>query len=1208
MEISPEELSRLLQGGTSGGVAPGLQIGNSSIDSSMMYRAIPQPQNMLQSIAPMIGSLALGMRDPMMIPRPAPGVSPFEAMYAQRVTGPQWQRSQDAIIRNITAGISGDFADIATNAGLHKMFDMSADEFHQTITSAGHATNEGPAASVGRQLTQMALGTSAMQKVMGGDVMGLYSNIFANRHRISGIPGMPAHPMDSQAQEQIRRSSMHFGHRLAQEVWGRPDGSIGMLPNYDVTRGFRGEQLSEVANIMANRGAIQGVGTTTDPEAAVAQVKQMTRTMGVLRDMTGSEDMKTLFNTLDELTQGDWPQIDPGALERSFREMSASAKLLGVTNTAMVEQVTNIQQSMNSMLGITPQARLYGESAGGYAQLPAAQSMTENVLTIAHATGRTSPQDIARIRAQQTGMMAIGMDSKQGRDLQLVEWARQRGRVSEEQYDELMGSIRSGAPKEVQRSIVDDIYAEAFGSAQEGRSLADDPAMMRFVRSTTDATSARNVMENIQAAQQTEFRGRVREQIMGSLTGRTQRVAEGAGTPRALAGTQESETRMQVLKDYFSEAGDDATVDAMQETFDQAVSRYTEQGMTEDEARRSAMGDVNRMLELPTLGGDQGEIRKMLLRQQEEAVTMRSSSREVLGSQESQESAVARATMSTLQQMPGMTDDQMTQIRDMMDIEDVGERQDAMDEFMERELSPAQRAVALEARDYQVSSWERENRSMRADRASIVRQEEGMRMGLTQDVIGEEQVALARALEDVQGGGSVDQATDAIRSLITLSPEEQEEYIRVVSGGPSNELRDLSEFQDRIVQQIGYSEDGPEGFAVARAAGERLGGVGMVQALREQAIGESAFSQIQAQKAGQAAYEAVVGDMGQGARATLPQLAVAFAAGRTDLQGFLGIEEGAPLTEEEALAQIQDKETRSQYKKFLKSKEGRAMRVGVEAVAKGEKEFREALDETSQIARSTDAATQADGKAGLEAMARLQQLAGKDMSPEEMGRAAGKIKYELSQQLGSGQSGAVLDQFDKAMMGIGDIEMGTQLVAQSAEAVEERNPELAERLGLERRISARDRARAKEVSAQQRSEAMTAIAGVGPSQGAEWLMDIDVGDMSRAQKKELRAAMEEAGYSEGSLEARMRSAATELGSSEAVESLDTGRLAGLGKAARLLQTQQEGEEGGATRRAGARGDGRGNLELSGVMVLRNQQGSMMGLIDASGASGTIDGS
>lgn len=526
--------------------------------SSELYRAVPQP-NLLQT-----GGMAVaGLMGMTVAPLPsvsrAQGVG--EAMYASGVNARIWEQMQQGAIAQMAQGIGYNIGQAGTNMGLPSMMGMSTTEFQRMV-------NRGMGSAMGMGVVGQIANLPMLHQLMGGNVMGTYQSAFGNRN-LFGQPLGFAHPMDMQAQAQAANYSMALNNGLMQAAYGTPGGGIGLMPNYNFTRGFSVNDIQS-SMVRMQQGGRWRAGE--DIGARVADMGKMTRTFEALGDFMGSRDMDQLMGALTKLTQGRWERANPEQLTAGLRQLQGMAQVLGRTKDEMVSTVTQIQSALQGGVGIGASQLAMGVTAGGYGGFGAAGGMAARVYSIAAARGENRPEDINRIMMQQTALHNMGMGSYAGRAAQLAAYMSQEGMLSDTDYAGVMKGLTYGdAGGKV--SVVNDLLRRKFGSEAEGMARLNDPRFMTMIRAATGESKASDVMSAIRMGQSLEWRDRVlsagRTELGRTLSGiQGQMGVTGAlGGNNAVAGAQAD-----AVLGFFTAQGQGTSANFLRSVYSDAIA------------------------------------------------------------------------------------------------------------------------------------------------------------------------------------------------------------------------------------------------------------------------------------------------------------------------------------------------------------------------------------------------------------------------------------------------------------------------------------------------------------------------------------------------------------------------------------------------------------------------------------------------------------
>lgn len=481
------EIANILQGGFGGfGVAGAMP----SSHSSELYRAVPRP-DLLQTIGMAVAGLTGTSVAP--LPRVAHEQGVGEAIYAFAVNARIWEQMQQHAVTQMAQGIGYNIGQIGNTMGLPKMLGMSTTGFQ-------HMVDRGLGSAVGLGIVGQLANMPAMHRLMGGNVMGTYQTAFAYRN-LFGQPLGFGHPMDSASQERATDYSMALNDKLMQAALGTPGGGIGLMPNFNFTRGF---SVNDIQSLMVRlqQGGRWRAGD--DIDSRVADTGGMTRAFEALGDFMGSRDMDQLTGAMTKLTQGRWERLDSGQLTRGLRELQSMAHVLGRSKEEMVSTVTQIQSALQGGIGIGASQLAMGVTAGGYGGFAASGRMAAEVYAVAAARGQNRPEDINRIMMQRVALHNMGMNSYAGRAASLAAYMHQEGMLGREDYETAVRGLTYGdAGGKI--SVVNDLLRRKFGSEAEGMARLNDPRYMTMIRAATDDAPAAAVEAAIRTGQIMEW-------------------------------------------------------------------------------------------------------------------------------------------------------------------------------------------------------------------------------------------------------------------------------------------------------------------------------------------------------------------------------------------------------------------------------------------------------------------------------------------------------------------------------------------------------------------------------------------------------------------------------------------------------------------------------------------------------------------------------
>lgn len=576
-------ISQILTGGTGfGGMAP-----MPPSHASEFYRAVPQP-NLLQTGAMAIAG-AMGMQGLTALPSVAPGQGIGEAMYATNVNAKIWERMQSEAVAQMSRGLAHDLSNIGTTMGLPSMMGMSTGEFRRMV-------DKGAGSALGMGVVGQLANMPEFQQMQGGNVMGTYQSAFANRH-LFGMPAGFAHPLDVGAQNSAAAISMDINNALVHSAYGTPNGGIGMLPNYNFTRGFsindlqssmqrmqQGGRWGDVASKMTAMG--QGPESQQFTQGMMADVGKYAKMMEALGDVMGSRDMAALQQSLTKMTQGQWERADFGQISAGLRQLQGMAQVLGRSKDEMTQTLGAIQGALQGGVGIGASQIAMGVTAGGYGGFAAAANMTNRVYGIAAATGATRPEDINRITMQQTTLQNMGMNSFAGRAMSLAAYMSQEGMLDDNEYAALREGLVSGDAG-TKTVMVNDLLKRKFGSQAAGMEKLNDPRFMAMIRAGTSEATAGDVVRAIQSGQSAEWSERVRGAGRAGLGRSLSGIAGQIGQTGALGGDASYGGMADAVFGFFDQQGQSTSATFLRSAYADAMARP---GSTKASAYQAMMG------------------------------------------------------------------------------------------------------------------------------------------------------------------------------------------------------------------------------------------------------------------------------------------------------------------------------------------------------------------------------------------------------------------------------------------------------------------------------------------------------------------------------------------------------------------------------------------------------------------------------------------
>jgi hypothetical protein len=527
-------------------------------DVPFMYKAVASTPKFTGSplidagigmVAPLMADSFGGMKNSRFLPSvdSDSGVSVFEAVYASEINNKFYRRASNQMGVAMGGAMANTVADSINFMApdLAKSLGMTPESLRRNLADMAQHP-------IGQVVTQLAAQLPVMQNIMGGNPYAMMDTLTANRQALSFDARAPINPLDLAGQASVARQSTDLQRELLTSIRGDKDGKIGLLPNYNFTRGFRDEEIGDTAVELARRGVqlrnaegapVRGgtdgqtiqtmstMGVDAEDSARLAKLKaattgQMMRTLEVMKELSGGGSVRELFAQLDQLTQGTWTRGNNiQNLEGTLRRMTATAHLLGVSNNLMMSTVDTMQQSMLSAAGISPQAALMGVNAGGYSGVEMATHMASRAIATSQATG----QPLEEVKAQQIAASTIARNSPRGKDIAHIAYLREQGVVSDAEYQQLDQLSKNGDVTQ-SRALVDQIFTRFYGSAEEGRELSNNPATRQRIAAGSSGATAIDADRLMWNAMDSEIVGRMRKGAQNEIMGTTAVMARRTGT------------------------------------------------------------------------------------------------------------------------------------------------------------------------------------------------------------------------------------------------------------------------------------------------------------------------------------------------------------------------------------------------------------------------------------------------------------------------------------------------------------------------------------------------------------------------------------------------------------------------------------------------------------------------------------------------------
>ena len=376
-----------------------------------MYNTVPGPnqemaQRMRDALAPM-AHLPVGM------PYVPTNMGVNEALYSSTTTARQWQEVQDAAHTAASSRMANLSTDILKNLTGKKTLDSAK--------AAG------------------LLESAGFHSLMGGNVQSSYQQVFANRGMFGATELM--NPYDPVGREQEHQSALRFQNNMM----GLTHDKQG-IPRMGYTQGFKSDQITDLQMTLGSGGRWgHGLATAEGQGRAAADTGRYTQAFKSLSELTGSEDMGNLKKAMTSLTAGSWTKsdFDITSFNRSLKEMAATATLLGRSKSEMIETVATMQQSVQGAMGISAGDIAMGTAKSGMSSPEVSAMLATRAFASARALNQTSPADVKRLAGGQAALFAMGINSPAGRLAQVLEYANQNGKMTQDQYQAASAGLRS---------------------------------------------------------------------------------------------------------------------------------------------------------------------------------------------------------------------------------------------------------------------------------------------------------------------------------------------------------------------------------------------------------------------------------------------------------------------------------------------------------------------------------------------------------------------------------------------------------------------------------------------------------------------------------------------------------------------------------------------------------------------------------------------
>jgi hypothetical protein len=1152
-----------------------------------------------------------------MIPSLGPGISPSEARYMRDVNQPMYETAKDQQLYDHGARFGEQTSRMLTNIGVPDMLNMSADDFQRNLVNAGSSP-------VGRQVVGQVMANKTVQGIMGGDVIGASDQLLGSRHTLGVIPGELLDPEDIRGQAAMMQHASDVSSELMKSVYTQADGTQGITPNYDYTRGFTVDDMAKVGTHMAARGVRHMQGIDIDPREKAEGIGEMNRVMESLADLTGSDDISQLMANLDKISNKRWPAImsmgGGGALEDSFRQMSAMSKALGVSGDVMVDTVINMQDTLKGSMGITQDHVDLGIDGGGYGGA-GGQYMAERVLAISAANPDKSRQ---QVMAEQGALSAITMDSEKGRTMQLVNYLDQQNAISAPLYEALEEAVDLGDTQK-QRSVTDEIFRKAYGSEFIGRELAqNDNYMSQVIQDTDDATAVRTMSQIMSMAGSELGERAVQHGFQGMKRGVSAYTKE-TGVPVNVSREDVAGRDMASITGYFEDHDDSETAQMFTELYD------TEFAKTGD--AQKAMNVVRGALTSDKFDMDRGSIMERIEQGRQQQVA------DIVAEGEYDEIGAANTLIHSLQGTKGLTGEQSSEFRGKMrditkELEKTGDTEKA-DAAATQVQADIEKLVGKDSLKYKLAQEDVDISRERAEEAKEItaatntyvdRQLNANASGVGVGAVRDEQTDLADIYADLESGDmSKKEALGIVSDFASLGGEDYKDVVSTIKKG-------VTEDQVKQQRRVALTTDD----SAKRAAAERLGGAaaGLAGATEDIVASRETFEDAESMAIVNAAKSKVIDDEHQDMRTTFSQLAVGAVSGDVTVARLLGMEDADPVTAD--MTRAERKKARAAAEATRKDK-ARIDAIGQTAEAVERREDvagsrpAKRLRGLAEDAKKSTAKSRESAKA-IRAHAMSDEVKEAGMSPAVFAYAAkvadptlskkGREEAQETMEKKLSAAGVSQDRIDDVT---DDAKKHRKNVGKTVKIGKKMN-EVMDSMSKDedvQRVAVDEKARKRRVSrtAAKARDSMTSAEGTGKLEGT-FLVDLEFDKLEGDERKEaLKAAKTLSGRTDSNFwnagifsgndvkEAEAEMAKFAGKSSQEIEKIigEGGeRSEAASKLAEIYKSQEaDGDSKGGKPKRGDKD--KSTMRLTGELVIKTPGGRVLGSAEANNMHGAVGG-
>ena len=510
-----------------------------------IYNTVPA----IDGVEGIVASLA-GLLSPLLGRRPLPYTDPGQAVanavYAANALQQQQRAFGDAARSQFGEQIGSTVANVLTNIDPNTGMTPAQAREDLRRKYAGFAV--GTAGSFMAPLADSALSSIGLT---GGSILGA-SNIAFQQRMMLGMPGGFSNPYDYAAQSAITGRAAAFS-RIVNDMISL-DG--GIRPDYAVTHGLSRETVYRLGLRMAGSGAmdvngvsigrqlsdavsgsgldllelgtedINGTGGRLGPEQAVKlraardrirkSVQAATDTLGALRDLLGDIGDDKLMAELDKLTNGSWAGsvVDANRVAGQIREVTAVATMYNLDPTAAVKALSMNRDVLQRAAGFTPDMIALGFNGGGMFGIGAQAALFESSEALINALGlRGDPVGSRRVRMQGLQSMARAINTRGGVSAQVLEYGRQTGVFSDDEYESIRRDLMSGEDS-VRKAAMERIQIAMFGSVERGQTMMQDSTFINNLRQNMDDDAGRAAILTMMTGVSNEWNHRERMTLL----------------------------------------------------------------------------------------------------------------------------------------------------------------------------------------------------------------------------------------------------------------------------------------------------------------------------------------------------------------------------------------------------------------------------------------------------------------------------------------------------------------------------------------------------------------------------------------------------------------------------------------------------------------------------------------------------------------------